>query len=171
MCPYAIGANVLSLLSSHPSQSYSNQSEFNFKILTITFALLIQNFQNNKCQWFQMQSRGPTITKGISRRVYKIGFNVHDAVGVDPTSKTKSQQVSKWILYWWLLCNIRQIWEMSSKMSKGSFFTKWIQCVDSLIGEKWLTKNQPPCIHPFSNHDLKVKFLTPNFNCKLRSRV
>jgi hypothetical protein len=56
-----------------------------------------------------MQSRGPTITKGISRRVYKIGFNVHDAVGVDPTSKTKSQQVSKWILYWWLLCNIRQI--------------------------------------------------------------
>ncbi len=39
MCPYAIGANVLSLLSSHPHQSYSNQSEFNFKVRTITFAL------------------------------------------------------------------------------------------------------------------------------------
>jgi hypothetical protein len=50
MCPYAIGANVLSLLSSHPSQSYSNKSEFNFKVLTITFALLIQNFRNNKCE-------------------------------------------------------------------------------------------------------------------------
>jgi hypothetical protein len=48
MCPYAIGANMLSLISSHPSQSYSNQSEFNFKVLKITFALLIQNIQNNK---------------------------------------------------------------------------------------------------------------------------
>jgi len=48
MCRYAIGANVLSLLSSHPSQSYSNSSEFNFKVLAITFALSIQDFQNNK---------------------------------------------------------------------------------------------------------------------------
>jgi hypothetical protein len=32
--------------------------------------------------------------KRDSKRVYKIGFNLHDLVGVDRTSITKSQQVS-----------------------------------------------------------------------------
>ncbi len=92
----------LSLLSSHPSQSYSNQSEFNFKVLTITFALLIQNFQNKKYEHclvniFSMISNAKSRAnnyKRDSKRVYKIGFNLHDLVGVDRTSITKSQQVS-----------------------------------------------------------------------------